>query len=191
MQYLSDVTVLEDKYLTVNFKVAGAVLKQNVNRMKASLETLAGDDLKKAVAAVEAGEQVTVPGWDETFDSSLFQLATRTKEGIVSAEFDNGQCVVALDTKLTDELVLEGVLRDVVRQCQLIRKEAGYEVEQRVCMALSSDSETVMRALNDKTDYLKEELLADSVVFNAPLQADLEKEVEIAGAKVKLAVCKA
>ena len=191
MQYLSDVTVLEDKYLTVNFKVAGAVLKQNVNRMKASLESLSGDDLKKAVAAVEAGEQVTLPGWDETFDSSLFQLATRTKEGIVSAEFNNGQCVVALDTKLTDELVLEGVLRDVVRQCQLIRKEAGYEVEQRVCMALSSDSETVMRALNDKTDYLKEELLADSVVFNAPLQADLEKEVEIAGSKVKLAVCKA
>ena len=191
MQYLSDVTVLEDKYLTVNFKAAGAVLKQNVNRMKASLETLAGDNLKKAVAAVEAGEQVTVPGWDETFDSSLFQLATRTKEGIVSAEFNNGQCVVALDTKLTDELVLEGVLRDVVRQCQLIRKEAGYEVEQRVCMALSSDSETVMRALNDKTDYLKEELLADSVAFNAPLQADLEKEVEIAGSKVKLAVCKA
>lgn len=191
MQYLSDVTVLEDKYLTVNFKVAGAVLKQNVNRMKASLETLAGDDLKKAVAAVEAGEQVTVPGLDETFDSSLFQLATRTKEGIVSAEFNNGQCVVALDTKLTDELVLEGVLRDVVRQCQLIRKEAGYEVEQRVCMALSSDSETVMRALNDKTDYLKEELLADSVALNAPLQADLEKEVEIAGSKVKLAVCKA
>ena len=140
---------------------------------------------------MEAGEQVTVPGWDETFDSSLFQLATRTKEGIVSAEFNNGQCVVALDTKLTDELVLEGVLRDVVRQCQLIRKEAGYEVEQRVCMALSSDSETVMRALNDKTDYLKEELLADSVAFNATLQADLEKEVEIAGSKVKLAVCKA
>ena len=58
-------------------------------------------------------------------------------------------------------------------------------------MALSSDSETVMRALNDKTDYLKEELLADSVALNAPLQADLEKEVEIAGSKVKLAVCKA
>lgn len=132
IKYIDDVNVLEDKYLTVNFKVAGAVLKQNVNKMKQTLETLSKDDMTKLVSAVEQGDEVSVPGWDDKFAADIFSVQTKTKEGIVSAELQNDKGVVALDTVLTDELIKEGLVRDTVRQCQLIRKEAGYEVEQRV-----------------------------------------------------------
>lgn len=137
IKYIDDVNVLEDKYLTVNFKVAGAVLKQNVNKMKQTLETLSKDDMTKLVSAVEQGDEVSVPGWDEKFAADIFSVQTKTKEGIVSAELQNDKGVVALDTVLTDELIKEGLVRDTVRQCQLIRKEAGYEVEQRVKWQLS------------------------------------------------------
>ena len=59
IKYIDDVNVLEDKYLTVNFKVAGAVLKQNVNKMKQTLETLSKDDMTKLVSAVEQGDEVS------------------------------------------------------------------------------------------------------------------------------------
>ena len=189
--FLRDVNVLEDKYLTVNFKVAGAVLKQNVNKMKQALESLSAEDMAAAVAAVEADEQVPVPGFDGTFDKSIFNIATKTKAGIVSAEFQNGAAVIALDTTLTEDLIREGLVRDVIRQCQLIRKEAGYEVEQRVKMAISSDNAEIIAALAEKTAYLQTELLADAVLLNEELTADLEKEVDIADSKVKLAVVKA
>ena len=65
------------------------------------------------------------------FAADIFSVQTKTKEGIVSAELQNDKGVVALDTVLTDELIKEGLVRDTVRQCQLIRKEAGYEVEQK------------------------------------------------------------
>lgn len=137
IKYIDDVNVLEDKYLTVNFKVAGAVLKQNVNKMKQTLGSLSKDDMTKLVSAVEQGDEVSVPGWDDKFAADIFSVQTKTKEGIVSAELQNDKGVVALDTVLTDELIKEGLVRDTVRQCQLIRKEAGYEVEQRVKWQLS------------------------------------------------------
>ncbi len=191
IEYLADASVLEDKYLTVNFKVAGAVLKQNVNKMKQSLETLSAEEMAVAVASAVAGEQVAVPGWDETFDASIFNVASKTKSGIVSAEFANGSAVIALDTVLTDSLVREGLVRDVIRQCQLIRKEAGYEVEQRVKMAISSENSEIIAALREKTDYLAEELLADEILLNEALAADLQKDVDIAGSTVSLSVVKA
>lgn len=83
------------------------------------------------------------------------------------------------------------MVRDVIRQCQLIRKEAGYEVEQRVNMAIASDNSDIIAALAEKTAYLEAELLADKVLLNETMAADLEKEVDIADSKVKLSVQKA
>ena len=191
IEYLTDASVLEDKYLTVNFKVAGAVLKQNVNKMKQSLEALSDADMAAAVASAAASEQVAVPGWEDAFDASIFNVASKTKAGIVSAEFQNGSAVIALDTVLTDELVREGLVRDVIRQCQLIRKEAGYEVEQRVKMAISSENAEIITALREKLDYLAAELLADEILLNEALAADLQKDVDIAGSTVSLSVVKA
>lgn len=191
VEYISDVNVLEDKYLTVNFKAAGAVLKQNVNKMKQTLENMSDSDMKSLVADVEAGGKISVIGWDEKFSAELFSVQTKTKNGIVSSEFNSGKSVAALDIQLTDELIKEGTVRDVIRQCQLIRKEAGYEVEQRVKMTISSQDEFVINALSDKKEYIKNELLADELYFNSSVSSDLEKEIEIGGSKVALAVSKA
>lgn len=79
IKYIDDVNVLEDKYLTVNFKVAGAVLKQNVNKMKQTLETLSKDDMTKLVSAVEQGDEVYVPGWDDKFAADIFSVQTKLK----------------------------------------------------------------------------------------------------------------
>ena len=181
--------MLEDKFLTVNFKVAGAVLKQNVNKMKQTLESLSDDEMKALTDAVVAGGEVSVPGWEEKFDSSIFTVQSKTKKGIVSAEFAQ-DCVVALDVVLTDELLREGIVRDVIRQCQLIRKEAGYQVEQRIKAAVSVDDEFILSALNDKKDYIASELLADSLVINSEISADLTKEFSVNDKKIVVSVVK-
>ena len=192
LHYLESADALEDKFLTVNFKVAGAVLKQNVNKMKQTLEALSDADMAAAVSAVEAGGEVTIPGFDGSFDAGLFNVSAKTKAGIVSAEFANGTAVVALDTKLTETLIREGLVRDVVRQCQIARKEAGYEVEQRVRVSICTDNMQIADALSEKADYLQNELLAEEICIGSPLvSADYVKEAEISGSKVTLSVCKA
>lgn len=189
IEYIDDANVLEDKYLTVNFKVAGAVLKQNVNKMKQTLEVLSDEEMATLTAAVIEGGEVSVPGWDEKYDASVFSVQTKTKSGIVSAEFAS-ECFVALDIVLTDELLKEGAVRDIIRQCQLIRKEAGYQVEQHVNMAISSDDEFIMNALNEKSNYISAELLADKLVLNGEITADLTKSFSVNDSNVKISVSK-
>lgn len=189
IEYISDANLLEDKYCAVNFKVAGAVLKQNVNRMKQTLENLSDDDMKSLTDAVLAGGEVAVPGWDEKFDASVFAVNTKTKSGIVSAEFGTDG-VLALDVVLTDELLKDGAVRDIIRQCQLLRKEAGYQVEQHIAASINTADEFMLSALNEKKIYIANELLADSLYIGEDIKADLSKTVSVNGKDVTISVSK-
>lgn len=188
--HVTDSSVLEDSYLTVNFRAAGAVLKQNVNKMKQALESATDEEMAAYTAAAKNGEAVAVKGFDEAYDPSIFTVMSKTKSGIVSAECQNGT-VVALDVVLTDDLIKEGTVRDIVRQCQIIRKEAGYEVEQRVVMAISSDSEFVIDAVTQSKAHMASELLADEIVINGSIEADLTKNFTVGDAEVTISVKKA
>lgn len=189
IEYISDANLLEDKYCAVNFKVAGAVLKQNVNKMKQTLENLSDDDMKSLTDAVLAGGEVAVPGWDEKFDASVFAVNTKTKSGIVSAEFGTDG-VLALDVVLTDELLKDGAVRDIIRQCQLLRKEAGYQVEQHIAASINTSDEFMLSALNEKKIYIANELLADSLYIGEDIKADLSKTVSVNGKDVTISVSK-
>ena len=188
---VKDKAELEDSYLTVNFRAAGAVLKQNVNKMKQALESATAEEMAEYTKAAQNGEKILVKGFDEAYDPAIFTVMSKTKEGIVSAECQN-KTVVALDVVLTDALIKEGTVRDVVRQCQLVRKEAGYEVEQRVVMAIASDSDFVLATLAENKAYMADELLADELLLGETIEsADYTKECEAADAKVTIAVKKA
>ena len=188
---VKDKAELEGSYLTVNFRAAGAVLKQNVNKMKQALESASTEEMAEYTKAALNGEKVLVKGFDEAYDPAIFTVMSKTKEGIVSAECQN-KTVVALDVVLTDTLIKEGTVRDVVRQCQLVRKEAGYEVEQRVVMAIASDSDFVLATLAENKAYMADELLADELLLGETIEsADYTKECEAADAKVTIAVKKA
>ena len=189
VEYIDDINVLEDRFVAVNFKVAGAVLKQNVNKMKQTLETLSADEMQTLTSAVIAGGEVSVPGWDEKFDASIFAVQTKTKEGVVSAEFAENS-VVALDIVLTDELLKEGVVRDIIRQCQVARKDAGYQVEQRINASINVDDEFIISALNEKLDFIASELLADSLVLNAEIKADYTSEFTVNDKCISVSVVK-
>ncbi|MCH5169959.1 MAG: isoleucine--tRNA ligase [Oscillospiraceae bacterium] len=189
IEYISDANLLEDKYCAVNFKVAGAVLKQNVNKMKQTLESLSADEMKAVTEAVIAGGEVSVPGWDEKFDASVFAVNSKTKAGIVSAEFGS-DCVLALDVVLTEELLKDGAVRDIIRQCQLLRKEAGYQVEQHIAASINTADEFVLTALNEKKDYIANELLADSLVIGEDISADLSKTISVNEKDVIISVSK-
>ena len=187
---VKDKAQLEDSYLTVNFRAAGAVLKHNVNKMKQALESATAEEMAAYTKAAQNGEKVLVKGFDEAYDPAIFTVMSKTKEGIVSAECQN-KTVVALDVVLTDALIKEGTVRDVVRQCQRVRKEAGYEVEQRVIMAIKSDSDFVLATLTENKAYMADELLADELLVGEAMEnADYTKDCEAADAKVTISVKK-
>jgi isoleucyl-tRNA synthetase len=77
-----------------------------------------------------------------------------------------GDYEVTLDTDLTEELKDEGVAREVVRIIQTARKDAGLQVDDRIHLSISTNSKTVMRAIEAYKSYIEDETLATNLSYN-------------------------
>ncbi|MDR1464965.1 MAG: isoleucine--tRNA ligase [Oscillospiraceae bacterium] len=193
LKFMEDPSQLQQTVPAVNFKLAGAALKSQVNAFKEHLAGLSEEDAAAVVRLVEAGGEVAVPGWADPLDAGLFLLQNKVRPGIASTVFRPGgsheDVTVALDTTVTEELRREGLVRDVIRQIQTMRKDAGYAVEQRVRLAIAADG-TLRAALEEASGHLTAEVLADGLTetLDAP---DLRRELDIAGEKIIIQIAKA
>ncbi len=132
---------------------------------------------------VEAGGTILRP--DE------FQLTARARPGHEVAE--DGDLLVALDTMLDDELVAEGLAREVAHRLQAMRRSAGYEISDRVRVAIGGDAEATA-SLAAHREWLADELLATSVEIAPEASidgADGTESVDIDGVSVRLALARA
>lgn len=92
---------------------------------------LANCDAGKVVEAVRGGGSFVLPSDNEvTLTEEDLQIFTESKAGFISAS-DKG-VTVALNTKLTEELIVEGMERELVSKIQTMRKEAGFEITDRI-----------------------------------------------------------
>jgi len=180
--FLKSAEALQIKLPAVNFKLAGAVLKGQVNAFKNHLTGLSAEDAQLVAAQVESGGDVTVPGWPGSLSASLFLINTTTKPGIASTPYLDA--TVALDIELTDDLRREGIVRDIIRQLQTMRKEAGYAVEQRIRLGISPAS-----VIAGAEDHIMAETLADALAAHLE-NPDLTRELDIAGEKITLEIAK-
>lgn len=106
-------------------------------------------------------------------------------EGFVT-EGDNFVTVV-LDTKLTDELIEEGFVRELISKIQTMRKEAGFEVMDHIAISYVAD-EKVSAIFTKYGNDIMSEVLAENI--SADALNGYEKEWSINGEKVTLAVLK-
>ena len=77
---------------------------------------------------------------------------------------NDGQLTVALEVELTDELVKEGMARELINRIQNIRKESGLEITDRIDVVVSPNENTD-KAINEYIDYIKTQVLADDIVI--------------------------
>lgn len=94
---------------------------------------------------------------------------------------------VKMSLKLTDNLLAEGMVRDVVRQIQSARKKADFKVDDRVQRDLMTDDKKLTAAINEYKDYVSAETLSTPV---KDLNASFEIEVKIADTTLKIALSK-
>ncbi|MFN7266737.1 MAG: DUF5915 domain-containing protein, partial [Bacteroidota bacterium] len=87
----------------------------------------------------------------------------------------DGSVTVALDVTLNDELVAEGLARDLVNRIQNARKDKNFSVTDRIYVKLENHP-SIAAAVASFADYIKSEVLADELVL----------EEQVAGDKVEL-----
>ncbi len=143
-----------------DFKKLGPRLGADVKKAAAAIAGLDSDSL---AILVRGGEiTINIGGKDVVLSGDDVIMERIPREGLVVAS--EGELLVALETELSDDLILEGLAREFVNKTQNMRKNAGLEVTRRIKITFTGD-ELVRKAVENMLDYIKEETLCDECVF--------------------------
>ena len=88
-------------------------------------------------------------------------IETAQTEGYVTET--EGDISVVLDTNLTPELIEEGFVREIISKIQTMRKEAGFEVMDKICIYVK-DNDKIVEIMKEHQDEIMKDVLAENVV---------------------------
>ncbi len=163
-----------------NFRTLGKRYGKETPRAAAAVAELGAAELQ----ALEQGTAVQFGEWE--FRAEDVTVAREVaSEWLVQSE---GPYVVALDPSLSDDLIQEGLAREIVNRVQRLRKEAGYEYTTRIELSVSG-AEDLVAAIRAFQSFVEGETLARRLVLGEVLDApDLQREIDIEGRRAVIAL---
>ena len=150
--------------LKPNFRVLGPRYGKGVQTIAKALAT--GDAMQLKTELETTGSlQVEAAGETYTLEASDIDVQTQNREGFF-VEVD-AKKFVALSTELTHALTLEGFARELVNKIQNMRKDADFNVSDRIKLSLETPSPLVKEAFQVHQDYILQETLTTTIVESA------------------------
>jgi isoleucyl-tRNA synthetase len=155
IEYVTDESGIVKKSAKANFKSIGPKFGKSVKLVAERI---------KVMTPAEIAELEQRPSFELHFNGGSVWIGKEDIEIIREdirgwlVESDDG-ITVALDTELTDDLIVEGYAREFVSRIQTMRKDAGFQITDRIAIFYSG-SETLGRAIQLMSAYIKRETLA-------------------------------
>ena len=183
MELLENTTGIITKRIKPNFKTLGPRYGKQMKAIAALTATFSQERIAEIETAAETvleleGERIVVTPAD-------FEITSEDMPGwLVASE---GKLTVALDITLTDELKAEGVARELINRIQNIRKESGFEVTDRIRVAIER-TEFAADAVARYASYIAAQTLADSVAVAAEPSGAVVVASEIDEMPLRIAV---
>lgn len=159
------------KKVKCNFRTMGKKFGKLMKGIAAAMGNLSQEEISQLQTT--GSYELEVEGQTAVVEATDVEIISEDIPGwLVSNE---GNLTVALDVELTDELLNEGMARELINRIQNIRKEIGLEITDRINVTLSPDSK-VEAALAGFADYIKAQVLADNVCIadNDGIAAEIE-----------------
>ncbi len=184
LEYLTDATAFVNYKIKPQLKTLGPKYGAKLGKVRKLFETCNANEI---VATVKKGETYATEFEGDTFEFTLDDLliSSESAEGF-TAQSDNGLTVV-LDTHITPELKAEGVERELISKIQSMRKDAGFEVTDRITVTYKTADADIKKAFENSAE-IKSVVLADSVVEG---ETDgFTKELDVNGGKATVTVNK-
>ncbi len=169
------------KKVKCNFRTMGKKFGKLMKTIAAQMETLS----QEQIAELEKNMLIhlNIEGEDIVVEAADVEIISEDMPGwLVSNE---GNLTVALEVSLTDELLNEGMARELINRIQNIRKDSGFEITDRIAVCISP-SERVEKALAGYAEYIKVQILADGLV----VENNDGQEIELDDFKANIKVVK-
>jgi isoleucyl-tRNA synthetase len=170
LQFAEGMTLLVKK-LKCNFRTMG---KKYGKLMKGVAAAMAALDQQQIAQLEKDGTlPINVEGQSLDIDAADVEIISEDIPGWLVA--NEGNLTVALEVTLTEELVDEGMARELVKRVQKMRKDGGLEITDRIQVVIDP-AQPLVKAMEAFGDYVKTQVLADEVTFadNDGTEVDFE-----------------
>ena len=160
IEIIDDSSGIIVKYVKPNLKILGPKYGRSINELKNKLDALQ----KNQIDLLEKGESISISIKQEKINISPSEVLIEYKdiEGWIVA--NNDKITVALDTRLNESLLHEGLAREFINRLQNLRKQSGFEVTDKIILYLTPDK-TLDKVFVNHLDYIKNEVLAKDIVI--------------------------
>tara|TARA_A100001015_G_scaffold218321_1_gene245374 strand:+ start:567 stop:3971 length:3405 start_codon:yes stop_codon:yes gene_type:complete len=165
IEIIDDSSEIIIKYVKPNLKILGPKYGSKINELKNELEALQ----KNQIDLLEKGEIISINIFDEKINIAPSEVLIEYKdiEGWVVA--NNDKITVALDTRVNERLLYEGLAREFINRIQNLRKQSGFEVTDKIILYLTPDK-NLEKVFVNHLNYIKNEVLAKDVVIKNELR---------------------
>lgn len=183
VQFLTDMSQFTAYTFKPQLKLLGKKLGKRLGAVRQALQELDGSAAKKELDAAGA-LKLSLPDGDIELTAEELLIETAQKEGYTSVS-DRGVTVV-LDTALTQELIQEGFVREIISKLQTMRKEAGFNVTDHI-EVYCQGSEKVRQVLEENQEAILHDVLGNACRFDVldgyTAQQDVNGEAVTFGVK--------
>jgi isoleucyl-tRNA synthetase len=179
LELLDDASDILVKEIKPNFKTLGPRFGKNMRFVVAEIQKLDENQLK----ALESEQtiEILVEGEKVTLSNTDLDIQSKDIEGWLVA--NNNGITVALDIQLNEELIEEGIARELINRIQNLRKDAGFEVTDKIILYLTPHK-ALNDALKNNLQYIKTETLTEKI----HVQDELENGVLVEFDNVKTSI---
>ena len=187
VEFVAEESELVSYRVKPNYRALGPKFGKQMPQVAAAVESL---DAEHVSQALEGGGEVgiSIDGHDHSLGADDVSLVMEPLEGY-QVEAEAGHAV-ALALELDDELVREGLAREIVRAVQEARKQAGLEVSDRIALGLSGDDE-LLSAAREHEAYVTGETLATSIAYDGDGDGGADaSHTHVDGRELRIAVAR-
>ena len=180
LNFVDSTNAILVKRIKPDFKKLGPRYGKIMKQLAVAIEEMTQEDIAKLEK--EGNFNLTVNGEEVTIELSDTEIVSEDIPGWLVANQD--KLTVALDIDLTDDLIKEGIAREFVNRIQNLRKAQDLEIIDRINIVISSNN-NLDTAIEDFSDYIKTQVLADSLIINKEV---IGTEVDVNDESVTISV---
>ena len=183
IELLDDASGVLVKQIKPNFKALGPRFGKDMGLIAKEIQNLSAEQINELDTKGEL--PLVISGNSIILTSDDVEISSQDIPGWLVANA-NG-ITVALDITLTEELINEGIARELVNRIQNLRKDSGFEVTDKIKVHLQT-SDGLEKAVAANENYIKSETLTETLVFVDDL--DTGTEIEFDNIKTRILISK-